>query len=107
MIKKEIADKLFKTQLAEQKVELSKVDDINRDFKELNGIMNDLESLFKEVSRKVGRARTLANTVSDEGTKTQKQLDELGITDVSVRAETAYANNAKKSLANYNTPKLF
>jgi hypothetical protein len=107
MIKKVIADKLFKTELAEHRVELSKIDDINRDYKELNGIMNDLESLFKEVSRKVGRARTLANTVYDEGTKTQNQLDELGITNVSVRAETAYANNSKKSLANYKTPKLF
>jgi len=96
-----------KTELAKHEVELGKIDDLNKNFKELNLIMNNLESLFKEVSIKVGKSKTLSNYISDEGTKIQKQFDELGITNVDVRAETAYANNVKKSLANYNTPKLF
>ena len=56
MIKKQIADKLFKTELSEHKVELALIDDVKALTKELDSIFSRMDKEGDELGRLLGDA---------------------------------------------------
>tara|TARA_R110000744_G_scaffold314381_1_gene421442 strand:+ start:392 stop:724 length:333 start_codon:yes stop_codon:yes gene_type:complete len=100
---REVFNKLFKeekTELATQKIELGAIDDIEKDWKELNKIMDDASPLVKKLSKLKGRGKTLATKISKEGKETIKKLEDLGINAEAgfVRSMVAVANNSLKQI---------
>ena len=90
-----------------QKVELGIGQDIKKEHAELDKLMREMNTTFKELSRKIGRARTLSKKVNQDARKAQEMLDELGVTNDDFRAYIAYTNNSTKALQEYKTPNLF
>lgn len=86
MIKKEIAEKLFKAELSEQKVELSLIDDlqkINRDFEEiftedlrLRREASQLKSKAKELDKKY---QSLVSDAKAKANDASKKIQDLGL----------------------------
>ena len=90
-----------------QKVELNIGQDIKKEHAELDKLMREMNNIFKELSGKIGRARTLSKKVNKDARKAQEMLDELGITNDDFRVYIAYTNNTTKALQGYKTPNLF
>lgn len=93
--------KLFNgIELDTHKVELGLVDDIEKDFKQLNDIMSEAEKLTKQRSRLKGKGNTLSKNIIKQGEKGIKQLEDLGMNAEAgfLRSMVAYANNSLKSI---------
>lgn len=88
-------------------VELSIGQDIKKEHFELDKLMREINSIFKELSGKVGKARTLSSKINKDARKAQQMLDDLGVKNDDFKAFIAYTNNATKALQDYKTPNLF
>lgn len=86
MIKKQIADKLFKTELAEHKIELGLVDDLQRLKRGLDEALTEEMKMRTEASKLNSRAKALAKQyeglVADAKSKAKEasnKLKDLGL----------------------------
>ena len=101
MIKKEISDKLFKTELAEHKVEFAGVNDIEIIGKELFQYDDKIDALIKELNSNRTRASVKVDEFESLVSKVTSQLKELGINPDEHIASgyVARVNNLKKKLS--------
>lgn len=86
MIKKEIADKLFKAELAEQKVELSSISDLQSLEKEYMGTFSNLSDvrrigveLKKKAQSSIDILNKIENKIKQELNSFEQKAKELGV----------------------------
>lgn len=83
-----------------ERIELGAIDDIEKDWKELNKLMDDASKIASKLSQYKGKGRTLANRISKDGKEAIQKLEDLGLNADAgfVRSMVAYANNSLKTI---------
>jgi uncharacterized membrane-anchored protein len=97
---KNLSEEKKRLNLKSEKLELSLIDDIEKDFKQLNDIMSEAEKLTKQRSKLKGKGNTLSKNIIKQGEKGIKQLEDLGMNAEAgfLKSMVAYANNSLKSI---------
>lgn len=112
MIKKEIADKLFKAELSQHKVELGSIDNarkivssITEEEKEFVKIAKEIDSLKSKAQNKIQILRNLSGNLKDAATRIQKAEQELGegeMGDYFLDLQRDIENVIKSTISKYN-----
>ena len=80
MIKKEIANKLFKTELSEQqKIELAKIDELKSGLNALLTRGSKVKSDLSSVASSMQSGKKVADELISEAKKTKQMAEELGV----------------------------